>query len=318
MVGKFYPPHKGHSYLIDYGLARVNELDVLVCDHPSIKIPAKARQEWLQTIHPTANVRIIPDIEDDDNSPAWAEHTISFLGYAPDIVFSSEDYGDPYARCMGCQHQLVDKARVTIPISGTKVRADVIKSWQHVHPVVRKHYARRVCVLGAESTGTTTLSRALANHYKTAWVPEYGRYYTQSLNDPNHQWHSQEFTHIAAKQQAIEHQLAGESSGLLICDTNAFATRLWHRRYMGEWSKAVDKIAQQDKPELYILTGDEIPFVQDGIRDGEHVRHGMHQDFKQELGAIDTPYIEVMGTIDQRLAHATKAIDNLLQRKVTI
>lgn len=35
---------------------------------------------------------------------------------------------------------------------------------------MRAWFCRRVVVLGAESTGTTTLSRALADHDGTAWV----------------------------------------------------------------------------------------------------------------------------------------------------
>ena len=35
----------------------------------------------------------------------------------------------------------------------------------------------RVVVVGAESTGKTTLAQRLAVHYQTAWVPEYGRPY---------------------------------------------------------------------------------------------------------------------------------------------
>jgi hypothetical protein len=51
---------------------------------------------------------------------------------------------------------------------------------------------------------------------------------------------------------------------VLICDTNAFATVLWHRRYMGHHSQAVAEIARRARCDLYFLTGDEIPFVQDG------------------------------------------------------
>jgi NadR type nicotinamide-nucleotide adenylyltransferase len=173
-------------------------------------------------------------------------------------------------------------------------------------------------VLGAESTGTTTLSKKLADHYHTTWVPEYGRYYTEALNDMGHEWHSQEFAHIAELQQQMEQQLAGESNGLLICDTNAFATRLWHDRYVGAMSDKVDEIAQKDRVDLYILTGDEIPFVQDGIRDGEHIRHDMHGKFIAELAQTDTPYIQVRGSVAGRLKAATAAIDTLLQKRVTI
>jgi HTH-type transcriptional repressor of NAD biosynthesis genes len=39
---------------------------------------------------------------------------------------------------------------------------------------------KRVLIVGAESTGKTTLAIALAEHYQTTWVPEFGRLYTEA------------------------------------------------------------------------------------------------------------------------------------------
>lgn len=318
VIGKFYPLHKGHSYLIDYALSRTDELDVLVCDSPKYRINAITRKKWIEQLHPKAKVSIIKDIGKDDDSEAWAKYTIKFLGYAPDIVFSSEDYGITYAKCMGAKHQMVDKERVTVPISATKVRTNIQKEWNYLDPIVRRNFAVRVCVIGAESTGTTTLSKALADKYHTAWAQEYGRYYTESLNNINHGWHTEEFTHIAKVQQEMENQLAGESNGVLICDTNAFATRLWHKRYVNKWSPGVNRIAKDDKVDLYIITGDEIPYEQDGIRDGESIRHDMQQQFRDEIKKTNIPYIEVRGSVKERIKQSDKAIKKVVARKVKI
>lgn len=312
VIGKFYPPHNGHHYLIDVASEQSDLLDVLICDNPAYVIPAEVRKTWLINRHPTAKVHIIPDIEKDDDSRAWAQHTKQFLGYTPDVVFSSEDYGDAYAKHMNAVHVAVDKARRTVPVSGTNVRADVLKNWHFLQPQVRADYAIRICILGAESTGTTTLSKALAKHYAAPWVPEYGRYYTEALNDMTHEWHSEEFTFIARQQQAMEHALAGQSKGLLICDTNAFATRLWHKRYMGTYSAAVDAIATQDRVDLYIVTDDSIPFVQDGIRDGQHIRHDMHEQFVAAVQSTAVPSMICTGTVQERRAQAIKAIDAII------
>ncbi|HKY04356.1 MAG TPA: ATP-binding protein, partial [Blastocatellia bacterium] len=60
---------------------------------------------------------------------------------------------------------------------------------------------KRVCLVGAESTGKTTIARALAEYYKTVWVPEYGREYSEEhLTGRGYRWRSEEFTHIAARQ----------------------------------------------------------------------------------------------------------------------
>ena len=44
---------------------------------------------------------------------------------------------------------------------------------------------------------------------------------------------------------------------------------------------AVEEISRHGKCDLYLLTGEEIPFVQDGLRDGEHIRQEMHRWFEE-------------------------------------
>ena len=56
---------------------------------------------------------------------------------------------------------------------------------------------KRVCLLGAESTGKSTLAEALARRYETLWNPEYGRPYTLLGRPSGAPWTSWEFTHIA-------------------------------------------------------------------------------------------------------------------------
>jgi HTH-type transcriptional repressor of NAD biosynthesis genes len=312
VIGKFYPFHKGHSFLIDSALSQADEVTILVCDSPAYVIPATLRQSWIKHIHPKATVRIITDINDDDNSEAWAQHTLDFLGYAPDLVFTSEDYGKEYARLMKATHVMVDHDRQHIPVSGTRIRSDIRKEWAFLHPVVRADLAYRIVIVGAESTGTTTLSQDLAQALNVPWVPEYGRLYSEAFTNAEHEWVDHEFEHIGATQQSFEREVAQNSQGMIICDTNAFATTIWQHRYMGHHTDAVTAIGDRDIVDLYILTGDEIPFVQDGIRDGEHIRHDMHQTFLKALENQTIPFIVVSGSKEQRLKESLEAIDTHL------
>ncbi len=307
VIGKFYPPHLGHNYLIDTALKNCDDVDVLVVDNPAYKLPSDKRAEWLRARHPDAHVQIIPDINDDDNSPAWALHTMRFLGYRPDVVYSSEAYGKPWAAAMGCKYVNVDIARHTVPISGTVVRKDFIKSWQFLSDETKAGLALRIVVVGAESTGTTTLSRDVAAALNVPWVPEIGRNYTESILTTDYEWFDADFYRIGRLQQAYENEIAARSGGVIVCDTNAVATELWQRRYMGRTTAEMKRIAARDKADLYIITGDEIPFVQDGIRDGEHLRHRMHRWFLAHIKKTGVPYIVVTGNRSERLAAALTA-----------
>jgi NadR type nicotinamide-nucleotide adenylyltransferase len=314
VIGKFYPPHHGHKYLIDTAAARVEHLTVIVCDTPGQTISGELRASWLREIHPEVNVLMIDDRYDENDSRVWAENTIGWLGAAPDVVFSSEDYGDRYAAYMGAVHILVDKARKCIPCSGSAIRSDPLGHWDFLEPCVRAHYAKRVCLVGAESTGKTTLSQALADHFQTVWVPEYGREYTEEKvrRDPNDGWRSEEFAHIAAEQSRREDLAARDANRVLICDTDALATAIWHQRYMGTRSAEVEAIAAGRRYDLYILTALDIPWVDDGTRDGEHIRHWMHDRFLEELQRRGGPWVTVAGSLQERLAAAFAHTDALL------
>ncbi len=314
VIGKFYPPHRGHKLLIDAATAQSKQAVVIVCAKPTDKIPGDLRGRWLQEIHPNARVMVIDDRYDENDSHVWADNTIRWLGRAPDAVFTSEEYGDPYSALMGSKHIPVDKSRERVPISGTAVRTDPYTNWDFIEPPVRGWFAKRVCVVGAESTGTTTLAKALAEQLQTVWVEEYGREYSEmklARNDPD--WRTEEFTLIAEEQARREDAAARQANRVLVCDTNAFATVLWHRRYVGSHSLAVEDIARRGRCDLYLLTGDDIPFVQDGLRDGEHIRHEMHRWFEAALAAQAVPWQVLRGSHEERLKQAVRLTESLFK-----
>jgi HTH-type transcriptional regulator, transcriptional repressor of NAD biosynthesis genes len=314
VIGKFYPPHRGHKYLIETAQAQVDHLVVLICEKPEQRISGALRAAWLREIHPEADVQIIPDILDGDDSAGWAAYTRNWLGYTPDVVFTSEDYGDRYASYLGCRHVLVDRERRKISISATMIWANPLSHWEFLEPCVRGYFALRICVLGAESTGTTTMAMALAEHYQTVWVPEYGRqYWIEKMQRTDDQtWRTEEFVHIATEQCRMEDEAARQSNRVLTCDTDAFATSIWHERYLGTRSPEVEALAATHYPALSLLTDVDIPFVQDGTRDGEHIRHAMHERFVARLKETQRPYLLLSGTHAARLQQAIVAIDALL------
>lgn len=309
VIGKFLPPHRGHRFLIETALSRCERVTVIVCGKPGDPIPPDLRAAWLRELLPSAEVMLIDDRYDENDSRIWAENTVRWLGKAPDAVFTSEDYGDRYAAHLGCVHVKVDQARIAIPCSGTAVRADPFAMWDFIDPPVRGWFAKRVVIVGAESTGTTTLAMDLAAALHTNWVAEYGREYSarkQAAGDTV--WQSGEFLEIAREQTRREDEAARSANRVLVCDTNAFATVLWHRRYMGADDPRLADFAKTCRADLYLLTGDEIPFVQDGLRDGEHLRHDMHRWFEEALAGQGTPWQLLRGPREARLAGALRAV----------
>ncbi|MFE5210601.1 AAA family ATPase [Streptomyces sp. NPDC056600] len=335
VLGKFYPPHAGHHHLVRTAAERCDRLTVLVCASTVESVPLADRVAWMRQEHPGCEVvgtmdEVPVDLTDPD---VWAAHVEIFRAAVPgriDAVFTSESYGEELGRRMGAASVLVDPDRTAYPVSGTAVREDPVGCWQFLAPAVRGALARRVVVLGAESTGTTTLARALAAHYRerggvwadTRWVPEYGREFSERKLDelgPDGSWAdvsfaSEEFPLIAAEQLAREDRAAREGSPVLFCDTDAFATTIWHERYMGSADPAVARVAEEGRRQhLWLLTDHtDVPFEDDGLRDGEHLRPWMTSRFEAELTRTGRPFRVLRGSPAGRVSEAVAAVEELL------
>lgn len=93
----------------------------------------------------------------------------------------------------------------------------------------------------------------------------------------------------------------------------SFATSVWHRRYMGARSREVEEIAANcRRPDLYLLTDVDVPFVQDGTRDGENISEWMHETFVAELEAQARLFRLLSGSDRERFEAAVGHIDELL------
>lgn len=313
-VGKFYPPHSGHKRLINFAQSRCDQLVVIVGSRPHEDPPADLRIQWLRQIHPGVRFELVDDVYPEDPE-IWATVAIRVLGRTPDVAFTGESYGAAWARAMGCAFELLDRTTDPDGCSGTMVRSDPMGSWACLEPCVRAYYVRRVCAVGAESTGTTTIARDLAAHYQTVWVPEYGREYFECRSagaSADRPWRPDEFVRIAEEQVRREDLGAHAADRVLMCDTDPFATEIWHERYVGSRSTDVAAIAAGRKYGLYLLTGIEMPFIQDGFRDGETIREWMHKRFREELENRGKPYIILEGNRETRLSRAVESVDELL------
>ncbi len=211
-----------------------------------------------------------------------------------------------------------------MPVSGTLIRSAPLEYLEFLEPCVRAYFVRRVVLIGAESTGKTTLAQHLAERFQTKWVPEYGREHWErkvaglSMTDPLPSWSPEEFVQIATEQQACENRLARQANQVLICDTNAFATGTWYERYNHARDLRVDAIGAADKVDLYLLTAPDVPFVQDGFRDGEQIRHWMHDKFEAQLSNGRTPWQLIEGAYSDRFRIAVQAVTSLMEKPCSL
>ncbi|XVS66704.1 AAA family ATPase [Actinosynnema sp. CA-299493] len=336
VLGKFYPPHAGHHHLIRTAAARSRRTTVTVLASSAESIPVTDRVSWLRAEHAgTPGLVVLGDVDDHEmdfhSDAVWELHMgvaravlarRAILDGDPasaavDAVFSSERYGDEMAKRLGARHVLVDLDRGAVPVSGTAVRADPRGQWEWLGRATRVGLCARIVVVGAESTGTTTLSRQLAEALGAPWVPEYGREHTESklaaarAFDPGVGveglvWTVGDFQDVARRQQELAD--AAVDGPVLVCDNDAWAATAWGHRYLG--APRADIAPDAHRPALYLLTDHVgVPFEQDGWRDGEHLRSWMTDLFRVGLARRGVPWRLVTGSPDQRLRQALAACE---------
>lgn len=205
--------------------------------------------------------------------------------------------------------------------------------WAELSPAQRAAACQRVVLVGAESSGKSTLAADLVTHYRsrggiwagTLSVAEYGRDYTYQLleqqgvqleaGEPaSAEWSARDFAMIATEQQRLEDEAAASGSPVLFCDTDALATWLWERRYLGPESRAAREAVPVLPPRALYLISDiaGVPFEPDEIRDGEHYRAAMQQWFVDELTERRERWELVSGRRRPRLAASIRAVDAVL------
>jgi HTH-type transcriptional regulator, transcriptional repressor of NAD biosynthesis genes len=170
---------------------------------------------------------------------------------------------------------------------------------------------KRVCLLGAESTGKTTLAAALAERFDTVWNPEYGRPYTEIGRPHGAPWTSWEFTHIARIQCWYEDFLAGLARRVLFADTDAFTTAMFHEVYLGTPATAFDELVRRPYA-LFLVCGLDAPWRHDGVREFEAQRRWMHERYLRRAQESGSPWLLVEGPLERRLDAAAEAVGHAL------
>jgi NadR type nicotinamide-nucleotide adenylyltransferase len=354
IIGKFYPLHLGHVSLFERAARESDHLVILVMATQIETIPLERRVAWVTTATAhLASVTVLGILDDApvhyDSEIAWVAHhevTLAALRRGGildvDVVFSSEEYGAELANRLGAVHVLDDPERRRIRMSGTAAREQLAEQWTLLAEPARLDLATRIIVIGAESTGTTTLAEALRAHYRSrpgfeaiADVDEYGRRFTYELHErlsgqarsaglpvpgvDDLVWLPEHFGHIARTQTRLE-QSAALACALVIADTDAFATLLWERRYIGAHSADSADAATTDLPrrDLYLVTDHvDVPFDQDGWRDGEHIRPAMTEWIIDGLTERGLPWVLLRGAHETRLQYSVEVIDALFEKNST-
>lgn len=128
------------------------------------------------------------------------------------------------------RHVSVDPARKAVPVSGSAIRNDPHGLREYLSPIVYASFIERVCFLGGESSGKSTLSQALAARLETSWVAEYGR---ELWEERGGNLEREDMLLIAKTQLERERGSGLVANRWLICDTSPLTTLFYSHALFG-------------------------------------------------------------------------------------
>lgn len=321
ILGKFLPFHLGHKHLIDSGLEQCEKLTVLICSLKSEKIPGELRFSWLKEVYKKETTITIKHCAEE--LPQYPEEKSDFWDiwidvakrYCPsdiDVIITSENYGDTYAKYLGIKHHMVDIERKTFPVSGTKVRGNPFQNWKFIPKEVRPFFIKRIAIMGPESTGKSTLTANLANYFNTNFVPEYGRLIYEIENKVE----IKDFIPISTGRQEIEDWMIKDSNRFIFCDTEDITTYIFSKMYCPSEYLQTEKyflsqLEEKKKYDLYLLLKPDCEPVQDGTRNFLKEREDHYNVIKNWLIKLDCNFIEIGGNWKERTQTSIEIIKDL-------
>lgn len=195
---------------------------------------------------------------------------------------------------------------------------------------------KRIAIIGAESTGKSTLCELLAQHYNTEWCPEFAREYLLT-NGTNYTFDDLEI--IAKGQLALEDEYQRRVTNVwkkndddnfinsqsmsvikhppfLFVDTNMYVMKVWCEYVFEKCHQFIlDEIVSRTY-DLYLLCNIDLPWIKDELREypDEKPRKELHHIYKDIMINQTTPWIEISGNYEERLSKAINAIDNSISK----
>lgn len=291
---------------------------VMIYDSPEVtSIPLGVRSGWIQSVYPSVEI-----IE------AW--NGPSMVGDTPDIMqmheeyilkqlgdrkvthfYSSEFYGDHVSRALRAVDRRIDPNRNEFPVSGTMIRSDPFGHRRFLEPSVYRDLVTWVVVLGAPSTGKTTLCKELASHYKTVWMPEYGREYWE-IHQVKRRLTEEQLLEIALGHRSREDQLVIHARKFMFVDTDATTTRMFSQYYHGSVHPQLNALANDTarRYDLFLLCEDDIPYEDTRDRSGEIQRKEFQHAIVEDLTSRDIPFIKLNGSINDRMKRVREILNN--------
>jgi NadR type nicotinamide-nucleotide adenylyltransferase len=177
-------------------------------------------------------------------------------------------------------HYLVDIERTQIPVSATLIRHNRDQHQKWLADTSKADYlVQSICLLGAESTGKSTLSKAVADQLNEPLCEEFGRELWQKNEG---KLTKQDYTTIVTTQCQREDIARSQARHFICCDTSPLTTLFYFENAFNYRPDTLNIQANRAYSHVYLCSPDFL-MVQDGTRQDENFRQRQHEWYVAEL-----------------------------------
>ena len=172
------------------------------------------------------------------------------------------------------------------------------------------NHPKLICLLGAESTGKTTLARQLAAHFDCPWVPEVLRTFCDEQGRTPIREEQSEVLETQHRQVLSAQALARQNKApFVFCDTAPLLTAVYSDFVFGDGALYARARELHTSYSLTLFMAPDLDWVADGLqREGAHVRAPVSMLILAQLQAMAAPFSTISGLGEERLRSAVQAL----------
>lgn len=329
VFGTFAPMHTGHIDLIQKAARENDQVLVVVSGDNTrdrgtkIGLHLNRRYRYVREVFRDDELIVVAKL-DETNIPEYPNGWEPWLNLldktikdnyqskeseAPKITFyvGDEDYVKPLLNFFEADVKLNERSNV--PISATQIRENPYKFWRYITSPFRRHFTKKVLVVGSASGGKTTLVNHLTRAYNASASYEYARVYQDLYNVTDDELDAKDYVHLftGQYQQTAEIIDSGSHSGLIFADTNSSVTRAYVEHYLKdtiskEEYNFLDELYkttfEREYWDLILLVMPRTTYVDDGFRDMTMSDQETRDEFTNYLLGLLEPHKDKLVILD--------------------
>lgn len=162
----------------------------------------------------------------------------------------------------------------------------------------------KIAITGPESSGKTSISKALAKHFDAQWFPEYARTY---LFNQEGAYDYEDIEKIAIEQERLRQE--PPTKDLNFYDTENIVLYIWSTFKYNKCAPKVQSLMENQQFDYYFLCSpDGIPWEDDPLRENPHQRAELFELYLHQLQKQQVDFTILEGSFQERMHRAIETI----------